>query len=402
MSSKKIPSPNADHLIIYLDESINSLKQMEVEGQYETAASDSTSVQISNSTNKNFGQFQNEWKSYFSNIPANFKVFHNIDDCHQCIIENSNTKTIFLVISHSIAEKILKKLIEKHNSMKKIYIIDGCITKYINWISQYYQENIDIILFDSYKELSIRILKDISEHYLFKGKNHKEFISSSDNSTLIYFDWAKQITFRAKQITSDHFQDQINNIEKSKNEAENFIKQIIPNFNIEQQIRNYQLEQDSDSVAIIFIVGLEIQLIDLASDVAKLLTCTNNDQLISTINNLKLLTPIIVVSSSLPSDDLLSLNQLLYYYSFNKSNQKSTTNYSKFSYVLSTEHLLNQLNHKLAQYYRDSAIQASTISKDQKKAKRLLERSKKCYQLLQNHTEKTLKRYAEILEKKKT
>jgi hypothetical protein len=399
--SNEVIVPIADHLIIWLNELMSSCEQMETEGEYNTDTTGSTPVQTDDPTTRYLIQFEHEMKVCFSNIPVDLEIFRNVDDCRQ-YIENANTKTISLITSGSTAEKMLARLSETSGSIKKIYILDGYISAIVNWIDQYKNRGIDILLFDVYKDLLIRILQDISKYYLLKGEDQKKPVLSSANAALVYFDWAKKIMICANQLAQNEFKHQLNNIEKYRSEAEQLIREADFDYAVEQQLQGSQHDEDSDSVAVIFIVGLEMKLVHLTSGIARLITCTTNDQIVSAINKVKLLAPIIVVSTMLPSDKLMSFTQLLYYYCFGKSIHTSTTQYSNVGYVSSIDHLMNELYHKLGQYYRDSALQASMESKDQNKAKRLLERSTQCYKLLETDTEKTLKRYAEMLKNKKT
>jgi len=401
-TSTEVISPKPDHLIIWLNEQLSSCEQMETEGEYKTDASDSTPVQIDDPNTRDLVQFEREMKGCFSNIPGDLEIFHDIDNCYQYVTDNASTKTFFLITSGSTAEKMLALLAATCVAIKKIYVLGDYISGIFDWVDRYRDQGIYILLFDLHNNLLICVLQDISKHYLSKGEDRKNRISSPANS-VIYFDWAKEMLTRANQIAQNEFKDQLNNIEKYKSETEKFIRQTDVGYDVEQQIQSYQLEEDSDSVVVIFTVGSEMKLIHLASGIAQLITCSTNEQIVSTINNVKLLSPIIVVSSRLPSDNLLSLTQLLYYYCFSESEESvhsQTKKYSNVTYVSSTDRLMNQLYHKLGQYYRDSAIQASMESHDRGKAKRLLERSTKCYELMKADTEKTLKHYAELLKKK--
>ena len=200
-----------------------------------------------------------------------------------------------------------------------------------------------------------------------------------------------------------NFENQLNNIAASTKTTEISINQVQSNLDVEERLRHYQQDEDSDSLAIIFIVGLELRLIHLASGITRLITCATNNQIVSAIRNVKLTAPTIIVSSSIPTDELLSLNQLLYYYCFLKVGQpvpSTTTDYQNIEYVSSIDHLMDQLHQQLGQYYRDAAIRASIESRDQNKAQRLLEKSTQCYQTLKTNSEEILKRYAELLNKK--
>ena len=108
----------------------------------------------------------------------------------------------------------------------------------------------------------------------------------------------------------------------------------------------------------IFIIGLEVKLIHLASDIARLITCTTNDQVALAIMNMKLVTPIIV-SYTLLFDEILSCILPLHYYSYFRSEgslQISMKTYPNVPYVNSIDHLMSLLYYKLGQYYRDGAL----------------------------------------------
>jgi hypothetical protein len=240
----------------------------------------------------------------------------------------------------------------------------------------------------------------LSRHYLSKGESLKSNISSSSaKSALTYFEWAKEMVIRANQLAETQFKDQLNYIEKYKSRTEKSIRLKDFDNYVNHQMQSCTFDENLESVAVIFIVGLEVKTIQLNSDIARLITCTTNDQVMPAIMNMKLVTPIIV-SSTLPSNDILSGVQLLHYYHYSESNkivQVSMENDSNVTCVNSIDQLISLLYHKLGQYYRDGALQAAGKSKDREKAKRLLEKSTQCYKLLANDTEEILKRYAVIL-----
>ncbi len=379
---------------------MSSSEHIETEDQYKTGVSSSTSDQTEDLITRSNAPFESEIKACFSNIPGNLEIIHNIEDCQKSIIENARQKTIFLVILGFLPLQIFAPTSGIYHAIQGIYVLRGYTSRIIDYLQI---QGINIHQFDRHNELLIRLLQDISKYYLSKGKNCENSASSSVKSSLIYFDLAKEMITRANQLAQNEFKDQLNNIDRYQNDTEMFINQTNSTHDIEQQIEDFQRNEDSDSMAVIFIVGMEVRLIHLAYGIAQLVTCTKNDRIVSTIDKMKLSSPIIVVSSTPPSDNLLSLAQLLNYYYFLKlqgSPQISTKDSSNVTYVSSIDQLMNRLYHKLGQHYRDSAIQISSQSRDLDKAKRLLNRSTKCYELLKTDTEKTLKRYAEILNKK--
>ena len=66
------------------------------------------------------------------------------------------------------------------------------------------------------------------------------------------------------------------------------------------------------------------------------------------------------------------------------------------------DQLMSELHHKLGQHYQNCAVRESFEARDQRKAKGFLEKSKRCYDLLECETEKAMKRYAELLKKTPT
>jgi hypothetical protein len=372
---------------------------METEDQYKTGVCSSISDQTDDPITRCHAQLEREITACFSNIPGDLEILHDLDHCRQSIRENINTKAIFLITSGSVTKEILAYLSEIYGSIKGIYVFGNYTSQIVDHPQN---QGINILLFDRHNNLLIRLLQDISKYYLSKGNECKNSASSSAKSALIYFDWAKQMVTRANQLAQNESKDQLNSIDRYQSETEVLVNQTNSADDIEQQIEDCQRNEDSDSVAVIFIVGMEVRVIHLASGIAQLVTCTTNDQIASAIDKVKLLSPIIVVSSTLPSDNLLSLDQLLNYYCFLESERSPhipTKDSSNVTYVSSIDQLMNQLYRKLGQHYRDSAIQVSRESKDLDKAKRLLNRSTKCYELLKTDTEKTLKRYAELLNK---
>ncbi|CAF0858890.1 unnamed protein product [Adineta steineri] len=401
--STEIATTGPDHLIIWLDESCNSNKPAVMDSEYNTDIFDLVSVQVDNSCAQNTAQFQQEIKRCFPNGSEDFRIFHNLDQFQHCINENVDKKLIFLIISTSTTLKIFPYWQKKWDSIKKIYILGNLTSSIVDWMDHYREHGVDILLFDLHKNLLIRLLQDISQYYLAKGKNLKSHVLSSTNLAVPYFNWAKELMVRANQVTENNFKDQLKNIETHKNAAHKLLTRTDSSSDVDQQLKSYILEEVGDSVAIIFIIGMDIKLIHQASGIAQLITCTSDDQVVSAIKSVDISTRSIVVSSSVPSDDVLPLAQLLNYYCLLKpeeSDKTPMTNYSNVTYVSSMDHLMRQLYHKLGEYYRHSAMQVPVKSENRDKIMRLLDRSTQCYRLLEDDTKKILKQYAELLNKK--
>ena len=390
-------TPN--HLVVWLDELFSLSNSAQLENQHRSNEPMRNTLEKGISNTRYAIQSEQQIKSYFSNIPGNVEIFHDIDECYQYITENTNTESIFFVILGSTGTKTLPHFTETCDQIKKIYILSDYIPEIIDSSNNYWNRSITMIVLDSLISILIQILKDISKYYLLKIKDQELLDSLSAESKSIYCDWAKKALMCARKIEEDVFSDQLNEIQMHKSEAKKLIRQRCPDEDIERQMQSYRLEEDLDSMLVIFIVNLDTKLFHLSSSIARIIACKTNEQVISTISKVKLPTPIIVVSSAVPSTNLLSRVQSLYYYCLLTSRgdtEKSLAN-SNVVYAYSVESLMSQLYQKLGEYYRDAAVRMYAESEGQDKAKRLLEKSTHCYKLLESDTEKTLKRYAQLL-----
>lgn len=330
--------------------------------------------------------------TYLSNLPIQLDIYHNREDVLELITGEHVKTMISLVITASDTEKILNKLssINKPININSIYILGNCFNEIIKLINDYAKMNIQIQVFSIYEKLLSNLLEDISQSYISKGAE----------SDLIYFDWAKELVIRTRQIKEDQINQQLDNINQQKQQKNKLIQQSNFSNNLEQQIRSYLHNEDSDHIIMIFYVQLKIQPIDFDNDLARILSCQTTEQVISLVRKIQLKNPIIIVSTESPSDEVLTLCQLRFYFYLLNPNQlvdNSKQNTSNICYVFSKEHILNELYNKLGEYYRDTAIQLSMESDDQDTPDRLLERSTKCYKLLQNDIEKIIKEYKKLL-----
>ncbi|CAF1430644.1 unnamed protein product [Adineta steineri] len=197
--STEITTADPDHLIIWLDESYNSNEAAVMESGYKTNTSDFISVQVNDSYAHNTVQLEQEIKKCFQNISEDLRIFHNLDQCQLCIDANVDKKSIFLIISTSTALKIIPCWQESWSSIKKIYILGNFMSNIVDWMDYYRAHGIDILLFDLHKNLLIRLLQDISQYYLAKGKDLKSHVLSNTNLAVPYFGWAKELMIRANQ-----------------------------------------------------------------------------------------------------------------------------------------------------------------------------------------------------------
>lgn len=287
--------------------------------------------------------------------------------------------------------------------LQRIYVLGNHFAIPSDLIEQYHTSGVQLLLFDLCDNLVIRLLQDLSTYYASKGVDRRSNASPLDISTLGYFDWAKAAVTQANQLAENSYEDARKEIEKEERKTQSLIKQRqLSVSGIIQQLQIYNQTASLDSVVIIFVNGLETNLIELDWSIGYVVSCTTAAQLETGLMSVEPSTPAIVVSSSSPSDELLSRPLLLHYYYFS-SNQDAKLSklltHQNLSHVCSVDLLISELYHKLAQHYREDAIQAAFELRDQQKAQRLLQKSTQCYKQLEEDTAKTLQRYAELLKR---
>ncbi len=128
------------------------------------------------------------------NIPGDLEILHDIDHCRQSIIENANTKAIFLITSCSASKKVLEDFPETYGFIKRIYALGDYMSEIVDHPPN---RDVDTLVFDLHNNLLIHLLQDISKYYLSTGEDYKNSISSSTESALIYFDLAKEMLIHA-------------------------------------------------------------------------------------------------------------------------------------------------------------------------------------------------------------
>ena len=168
----------------------------------------------------------------------------------------------------------------------------------------------------------------------------------------------------------------------------------------EQDVSGFEAE--SSSPVRTFIVGLKKDLVQLDGDISQVIECANTDEFMGAVSGLDRSLPILVVSTEPLTSQVTAEYKLVHHCCFLEGAKPASPPQSydrSKSNVYSKDQLMTELHHKLGQYYQDCAIRASFKSKDQRAAKSFLEKSKRCYMLLEDATRKAVKRYAELLEK---
>ena len=151
-----------------------------------------------------------------------------------------------------------------------------------------------------------------------------------------------------------------------------------------------------------FIVGLDEVVVRLDSGIARLISCTSDEELMHSVSGLQRHTPLLVISPGSLPRSVAAHPELIHHFTF--LNGALLPRYPPIydehkSNVYSGNHLMGELYHKLGQHYQDRAIRASIEFNDQRAAKDLREKSARCYELVECDTETTLKQYAGILKK---
>ena len=284
-----------------------------------------------------------------------------------------------------------------------IYVLGDHFAISSDLIEEYHARGVQLLLFDLCENLVIRLLQDLSTYYSSKGVDRRSNASPLDISTLDYFDWAKAALTQANQLAENGFDDARRGIEKEERKTQSFIKvRHLSVSGLIQQLQIYKQNASLDSVVVIFVSGLETIWIELDWSIGYVVSCTTATQLKAGLTSAEPSIPAIAVSSSLPSAELLSSPLLLRYYYFSMNHDvmpSKLLTHQNLSHVSSVDQLISELYHKLAEHYREDAIQAAFELRDQQKVQRLLQKSTQCYKQLEEDTAKTLQRYAELLKR---
>ncbi|CAF1475259.1 unnamed protein product, partial [Adineta steineri] len=145
---------------------------------------------------------------------------------------------------------------------------------------------------------------------------------------------------------------------------------------------------------IVYVIDLALPSIGLDSDIAKLVTYNKNSQLADVIRELNPTIPFYILASMPPSDEIMSRAQLLRYYHLQTSpNEHVQTDLNvndRVTSIDSIDHFAGELYEDLGQYYRDKAGKALFDHQDRHKAKQLLMKSEKCFEILERDIEKNI------------
>ncbi|CAF1356529.1 unnamed protein product [Adineta steineri] len=148
---------------------------------------------------------------------------------------------------------------------------------------------------------------------------------------------------------------------------------------------------------IVYIVDLELPPIEWDLDIAQLEKYNMKNQLTDVIRELNSTIPIYILASKPPSDEIMLHAQLMHYYylqtSPNEHTQTDLKADDRVRSIDSIDQFGSELYEDLGQYYRDEAGKALFDHQDRYEAKQLLEKSEKCFEILERDIEKTLEHY---------
>jgi hypothetical protein len=205
-----------------------------------------------------------------------------------------------------------------------------------------------------------------------------------------------QSTFALSSFQDEEMTNPTTKIEAWANQAANVVHTT------QQQQEVASEDGDSYGTVTAFIVGLDEVVVRLDSGIARLISCTSDEELMHSVSGLQRHTPLLVISPGSLPRSVAAHPELIHHFTF--LNRASLPRYPPIydehkSNVYSDDHLMAELYDKLGQHYQDRAIRASIEFNDQHAAKDLLEKSARCYELVECDTETTLKQYADILKK---
>jgi hypothetical protein len=146
------------------------------------------------------------------------------------------------------------------------------------------------------------------------------------------------------------------------------------------------LDSQCESQPVIYITGVELSSLNLHPNTTQVIAYKTDTQLVKDINNLNPQYPFYILSSEQPPVHLMSNPLLLHYYHVSTAMLHAENNFTtddRVTDIDSIDRFSSEFYTDLAQYYRDSACQGLLQQPDNKdKFKALLEKSKKCLEML--------------------
>ena len=212
-------------------------------------------------------------KSHFPGSGENLLVFDDLDSCCQHIKDNSQTQTIFLVTSDSLADSILTHFRETQNFIHSLYVLTRSGTKYADVITAYGSQGVPVQLVDACENLPIRILHDISKYYFSKGVHEeKDGTAAAARDALSYFDFAKKAEGWAKEVTEVVHRGYLSEIDSHISQAKDAMARGQISDDGATILRQQEVsgsDGDSSSTVRTFIVGLDKVSVQLDSDITR-------------------------------------------------------------------------------------------------------------------------------------
>ena len=214
------------------------------------------------------------------------------------------------------------------------------------------------------------------------------------------YDQETKMATHAKHSKCDYVSDKLDGAKPYQNKPKRSIKTPCSNIDVQQHPEHSVNIQRGDHVTVATIMDRNITFPPVDTSIAQTKAYQDEEQVLSDLNQSNVCAPLVIISST-PPGNILSEACLLHFFCIGESRKLVTHPIaipSKMTCVNSEDQLRNQLYQKLGHYYRESAYHAFVMkSGSQRDIECLLDKSTRCYKLLEDDARAVLKRYAELL-----
>ncbi|CAF4046606.1 unnamed protein product [Rotaria magnacalcarata] len=361
--------------------------------------------------------------------PCLRRVFSDENDCLE-VFERYKTKRIFFVTSAKMGQTLVPVILTRyhqqftdlitHASYRHIYMHCQNLASHLNWAIEFvnYMQS-----FDCHANLLRHLTHDIAEYFLGQSRLYlinndpKEIVDTeaTPNTNKLIEETEAMMENDPEYIENDKErhdhgdcgQLRCSLVSTALKEDLQKCEQVSLTFDIQiplftigtfQLSSNQSLESSnpvlfSDNVDLSSFMDGIILIIEINS-------CLNTNELEGIVDRLKSDQPFLIVSRQPPCIHLLRRRGFMRYYWLPPTNKLVGIQSPLSEGVIeidTTEDLIKELYHELAQYYRKEALRVRKQEPGAVKAKDLLAKSTQCYEILEKDSAKALEQYKTLL-----
>ncbi|CAF3543923.1 unnamed protein product [Rotaria socialis] len=330
-------------------------------------------------------------------VPCLRRVFNDENDCLEAF-ERYKTKRIFFVTSAKMGQTLVPIILTRyhqqftdpmtHASYRHIYIYCPNLASHLDWDIEFVNY---VHLFDCHADLLRRLTHDIAEYFL--GQSRLDLINN-DPKEIIDTEAIRNTNklIEETEVMMENDPEYIENDKEHHDHGDG------------GQLRTFQLPSNqslASSDPVLF--SDNVDLSSFMDDIIVMIevnSCFNTNELEDSVDRLESDQPFLIVSQKPPCVHLLQRRGFMSYFWLQPADK-----FVGFQFPLSegvieidtTEDLIKELYHELAQYYRKEALRVRKQEAGAVKAKDLLAKSTQCYKILEKGSAKALEQYKALL-----